>query len=134
MAIGARGVALTFPLSLQGPLMKQHLSGLRQWRRVCTGAAFTLCVSAAHGAPLEPLPDDSLPTAAPDGTTQITQTREQNAVTSVRVTRGGNVYHVTPPEQIPSHEGGGRAAQWEIFEFRSKARNDRPSAPPPPGR
>ena len=134
MAIGARDVALTFPLSLQGLLMKQHLSGLRQWRRVCTGAAFTLCVTAAHGAPLEPLPDDSLPTAAPDGTTQITQTREQNAVTSVRVKRGDNVYHVTPPEQIPAHESGGRAAQWEIFEFRSKSRNERPSAPPPPGR
>lgn len=134
MAAGARGVALTFPLSLQGPLMKQHLSGLRQWRRVCTGAVFTLCVTAAHGAPLEPLPDDSLPTAAPDGTTQITQTREQNAVTSVRVKRGDNIYHVTPPEQIPAHESGGRAAQWEIFEFRSKSRNERPSAPPPPGR
>lgn len=134
MEHGARGVALSFPLSLQGPLMKQHLLGLRQWRRVCIGAALSFCVTVAHSASLEPLPEDSLPAAAPDGTTQITQTREQNAVTSVRVKRGDNVYHVTPPEQIPSHEGGGRAAQWEIFEFRGKSRNDRPSAPPPPGR
>jgi hypothetical protein len=114
--------------------MKQHTSGLRQWHRVCIGAALTFFVTVAHSVELEPLPDDSLPAAAADGTTQITQTREQNAVTSVRVKRGDNVYHVTPSEQIPSHEGGGRAAQWEIFEFRSKSTKDRPSAPPPPSR
>lgn len=117
--------------------MKQHSSGLRLWHRVCRvciGTALTACVSAAQGVALEPLPDDSLPAAAPDGTTQITQTREQNAVTSVRVKRGSNVYHVTPAEQIPAHESGMRAAQWEIFEFRSKSRSDRPAAPPPPNR
>ena len=121
-------------LSLRGPLMKQHSSGLRQWQRACVGAALAASVTLVYGVTLEPLPDDSLPAAAADGTTQITQTREQNAVTSVRVKRGGNVYHVTPAEQIPSHEGGGRAAQWEIFEFRSKSTRDRPSAPPPPSR
>lgn len=114
--------------------MKQHTSGLRQWYRVCIGAALTFIVTVAHSVILETLPDDSLPAAAADGTTQLTQTREQNAVTSVRVKRGNNVYHVTPAEQIPSHEGGGRAAQWEIFEFRSKSAKDRPSAPPPPSR
>lgn len=114
--------------------MKQHFSGLRAWRRVCSGVVFTLWLTAAHSGALEPLPEDSLPTNAPDGTTQITQTREQNAVTSVRVRRGDNVYHVTPAEQIPAHEGGGRAAQWEIFQFRSKSSRDRPAAPPPPAR
>jgi hypothetical protein len=114
--------------------MKQHLSGLRYWCSICIGAAFIVGVGAAQAVTLEPIPEDGLPAAAPDGTTQITQTREQNAVTSVRVKRGSNVYHVTPPEQIPAHEGGGRAAQWEIFEFRSNTNRDRPSAPPPPGR
>jgi hypothetical protein len=114
--------------------MKQYSSGLLQWHRVCTGAALAVCVTLVYGVTLEPLPDDSLPAAAPDGTTQITQTREQNAVTSVRVKRGNNVYHVTPAEQIPAHEGGVRAAQWEIFEFRSKSSKDSPSAPPPPSR
>ena len=114
--------------------MKQHSTGLRQWHLVCTGAVLATCVSLSYGVTLEPLPEDSVPAAAPDGTTQITQTREQNAVTSVRVKRGNNVYHVTPAEQIPAHEGGGRAAQWEIFEFRSKSAKDSPSAPPPPSR
>jgi hypothetical protein len=117
--------------------MKQYSSGSRQWHRICIGAAFAAsaaCVTVAHSVTLEPLSDDSVPAVAPDGATQITQTREQNAVTSVRVKRGGNIYHVTPAEQIPSHEGGGRAAQWEIFEFRSKSAKDRPSAPPPPSR
>lgn len=114
--------------------MELHSSGLRQWHRACIGAVLAASITAAQGAALEPLPNDSLPTSAPDGTTQITQTREQNAVTSVRVKRGSNVYHVTPPEQIPSYEGGGRAAQWEIFEFRNKSRRDQPSAPPPPSR
>lgn len=112
--------------------MKQNSSGLRQWHRACIGATLAACVTLAYGVNLELLPDDSLPATAADGTTQITQTREQNAVTSVRVKRGGNVYHVTPAEQIPSHEGGGRAAQWEIFEFRGKSAKDSPSAPPPP--
>jgi hypothetical protein len=112
--------------------MKQNSSGLRQWHRACIGATLAASVTLAYGVSLELLPDDSLPATAADGTTQITQTREQNAVTSVRVKRGGNVYHVTPAEQIPSHEGGGRAAQWEIFEFRGKSAKDSPSAPPPP--
>ena len=114
--------------------MKQHSSGLRQWHRVCVGTALGACIGIAHSVTLESLPDESLPATAPDGATQITQTREQNAVTSVRVKRGNNVYHVTPAEQIPANEGGGRAAQWEIFEFRSKSAKDRPSAPPPPSR
>ena len=114
--------------------MKQHSSGLRQWYRVCIGTALTACLGIAHSITLEPLPDDSLPAVAADGATQIIQTREQNAVTSVRVKRGNNVYHVTPAEQIPAYEGGGRAAHWEIFEFRSKSPKDRPSAPPPPSR
>ena len=114
--------------------MKQHSSGLRQWQRACVGAALAASVTLVYGVTLEPLPDDSLPAVAADGATQIIQTREQNAVTSVRVKRGNNVYHVTPAEQIPAYEGGGRAAQWEIFEFRSKSPKDRPSAPPPPSR
>lgn len=132
MKAGAQDVALTLHT---GPShMKQHSSSLRQWRHVCLGAAFTCWATAALGGALEPLGDDSFPTVAPDGTTQITQTREQNAVTSVRVRRGDNIYHVTPAEQIPAHEGGGRAAQWEIFQFRSKSTREQPAAPPPPSR
>lgn len=117
--------------------MKLHSTGFRLWHRICIGAAFAAtatCITVAHSVSLEPLNEDNVPAVAADGSTQLTQTREQNAVTSVRVKRGGNVYHVTPAEQIPSHEGGGRAAQWEIFEFRSKSVKDRPSAPPPPSR
>jgi hypothetical protein len=67
---------------------------------------------------------------------EITQIREQNAVTSVRVKKGSNTYYVTPSEQFSSSQSGGRAAQWEIFEFRSKSKNPviDNGAPPPPSR
>lgn len=93
-------------------------------------AGATACTALA-AEPVPSNPDAS--TRVPDGVTSITQKREQNAVTSVRVQRGGNVYHVTPPEQIPHYQEGGRAATWEIFQFRGKPRPDIP-APPPPGR
>lgn len=85
------------------------------------------------GAGLESLPDDPAVSAAvKDGSTEITQKREQNAVTSVRVKRGDNTYYVTPTEQIPSSYGsGGRAAQWEIFQFRPGRPKDIQPAPPP---
>lgn len=67
----------------------------------------------------------------PDGRTRITQIREQNAVTSVRVQRGDNIYHVTPAEQIPYYQEGGRAATWEIIQFRAKPADDRSAMPPP---
>ncbi len=95
-----------------------------------------LLAGATAGAAVAADPVPSSPEAStrvPDGATTFTQTREQNAVTSVRVQRGGNVYHVTPPEQIPYYQEGGRAATWEIFQFRSKPRVDIP-APPPPAR
>ncbi|MEY3696117.1 MAG: hypothetical protein RL083_1942 [Pseudomonadota bacterium] len=66
-----------------------------------------------------------------DGRTKITQIREQNAVTSVRVQRGDNIYHVTPAEQIPYYQEGGRAATWEIIQFRAKPVDDRSAMPPP---
>jgi hypothetical protein len=90
----------------------------------------TACVALA-AEPVPSSPDAS--TRVPDGVTSITQRREQNAVTSVRVQRGDNIYHVTPPEQVPYYQEGGRAATWEIFQFRSRPRADIP-APPPPGR
>lgn len=117
--------------------MNPHLSFLQ---RICLiGVPVLFCgVTATAGNPdsLEPIPEIDEPVAAPakPATVQeITPIREQNAVTSVRVKRGGNIYYVTPSEQF-AEINGGRAAQWEIFEFRSKARDDAGSraAPPPP--
>ncbi len=94
-----------------------------------TGA---LLAFASALALAEPLPDDpAASTRVPDGTTKLTQVREQNAVTSVRVQRGENVYHVTPAEQIPYYQEGGRAATWEILQFRSRPAPDRGALPPP---
>ncbi len=115
--------------------MKLPLTCLRILRVASLGAL----ISAAPAAALadEPLLDAASPenpiasTRVPDGTTNITQTREQNAVTSVRVQRGSNVYHVTPAEQIPYYQEGGRAATWEIFQFRSGSSSDSRSLPPP---
>jgi len=109
-------------------LLQQRLAGV--------GIALALAACAQRTAwaadMLEPLPDDpAISAAVGDGTTEITQKREQNAVTSVRVRRGTNVYYVTPSEQIPSSEGGGRAAQWEIFQFRPGRPKDIQPAPPP---
>ncbi len=98
----------------------------------CLRPAAALLAFAHALALAEPLPDDPVAsTRVPDGTTKITQVREQNAVTSVRVQRGTNVYHVTPPEQIPPYQEGGRAATWEVFQFRSKPAPDRGAMPPP---
>ena len=99
-------------------------------------ALMAIMTAAAQAAPrdaaLEPLPDDPAASAAVgDGSTEITQRREQNAITSVRVRRGENTYYVTPAEQIPSSNGGGRAAQWEIFQFRPGRPKDIQPAPPP---
>ncbi len=118
--------------------MNQPLSYLRlpsALRMACAGAL--LSVASAMAAAEEPAGDAASPdnpvasTRVPDGTTRITQTREQNAVTSVRVQRGGNVYHVTPTEQIPYYQEGGRAATWEIFQFRSGSSSDKKALPPP---
>lgn len=104
--------------------MRQPLPCLR-----LTGA---LLAFASALALAEPLPEDPVAsTRVPDGTTKITQVREQNAVTSVRVQRGTNVYHVTPAEQIPHYQEGGRAATWEVFQFRSKPAPDTGAMPPP---
>ena len=102
-------------------------------------AAITLGFSAGGtmAVTLEPLPETVEPAIAipktVTGTNEITQTREQNAVTSVRVKRGNSAYYVTPSEQFSESQSGGRAAQWQIFEFKSKSA---PSdmAPPPPQR
>ncbi len=108
----------------------------RQLRRLLRPGAVAAGIAlgiAAGNAPAAGPDDPDASTRVPDGTTSITQTREQNAVTSVRVRRGDNVYHVTPAEQIPHYQEGGRAATWEIFQFRPKPAPD-PKAPPPPGR
>ena len=96
-----------------------------------SGVAAVLCVlsGAALGEPL--LDDPYAGSLIPDGRTKITQIREQNAVTSVRVQHGDNIYHVTPAEQIPYYQEGGRAATWEIIQFRAKPVDDRSAMPPP---
>ncbi len=99
--------------------------------RSAFAAGMLALASGATLAASSPLDDPIATTRVPDGTTTYTQTREQNAVTSVQVRRGDNVYHVTPAEQIPATQGGGRAATWEIFQFKSRRSDDRRAAPPP---
>ncbi len=94
-------------------------------------AAGVLALASGTALATSSLLDDPIATTrVPDGTTTYTQTREQNAVTSVQVRRGDNVYHVTPAEQIPAVQGGGRAATWEIFQFKPRRSDDRRAAPP----
>jgi hypothetical protein len=91
-------------------------------------------IALAGGVPdnLQPLPETDLPSIkAPPTAQEITQIREQNAVVSVRVKRGDNTYYVTPSEQFSESQNGGRAAQWQIFEFRSKKETPRSALPPP---
>ncbi len=101
--------------------------------RPSIAAAGALCLATTCAALAADPGQPEASTRVPDGTTSITQTREQNAVTSVQVRRGNNVYHVTPAEQIPHYQEGGRAATWEIFRFRSTPAPDS-KAPPPPTR
>lgn len=93
--------------------------------------------AASNKTALEMLPDDGEPavtvaTPAPRAK-EITQTREQNAVTSVRVREGNNIYYVKPGEQTADGHGGVRGAQWQIFEFKSKDKPNRSNngLPPP---
>lgn len=109
--------------------MKPSTARQRQLRIVCAGA---LLAVACQLAAADNLLDDPIAGArVGDGATKFTQTREQNAVTSVRVERGNNVYHVTPTEQIPYYQEGGRAATWEIIQFRSTPTPGRNDLPPP---
>jgi hypothetical protein len=102
---------------------------LRQSRLISVGAVLSILSTGAMAE--NPLDDPYAGSLIPDGRTKITQIREQNAVTSVRVQRGDNTYHVTPAEQIPYYQEGGRAATWEIIQFRSKPVDDRGAMPPP---
>jgi hypothetical protein len=102
---------------------------LRQSRLISVGAVLSILSTGALAE--NPLDDPYAGSLIPDGRTKITQIREQNAVTSVRVQRGDNTYHVTPAEQIPYYQEGGRAATWEIIQFRSKPVDDRGAMPPP---
>lgn len=97
--------------------MKPSTASLRHLRTASLGTLLSVACTIAFADNL--LDDPLAGSRVLDGTTKITQTREQNAVTSVRVQRGDNVYHVTPPEQIPYYQEGGRAATWEIIQFRS---------------
>jgi hypothetical protein len=121
-------------------IMIQQTYGMRYLRLLCTAAALVMATAAtaapADEARLEPLPDDpAVAVAVTDGTTEITQRREQNAITSVRIRRGNNTYYITPTEQIPASQSGARAAQWEIFQFRPGRSRDVPfEAPPTPPR
>ena len=100
-------------------------------------AAASLAVAAAN-VTLQGLPDEEEPAVKinpPSTTYDITQTREQNAVTSVRVRRGDNTYYVKPHDYAAPTESGGRAAQWQIFEFNRKTKPApalRKEAAPPP--
>lgn len=96
--------------------------------------------AAGNKTALEMLPDDGEPaltvTTPTPRAKEITQTREQNAVTSVRVREGNNIYYVKPGEQAADGHGGVRGAQWQIFEFKSKDKPNRSNngLPPPPQR
>lgn len=127
---------------LRGRTMKQPESSLHRKLMLWSALLLTAISISALAAPpsnLEAVPDIDItaekPKAAPTAQ-EITQIREQNAVTSVRVKKGSNTYYVTPSEQFSSSQSGGRAAQWEIFEFRSKSKNPviDNGAPPPPSR
>lgn len=109
--------------------MKSLAAFLTQSRLIGVGAVLSILSTGASGENL--LDDPYAGSLIPDGLTKITQIREQNAVTSVRVQRGDNVYHVTPAEQIPYYQEGGRAATWEIIQFRAKPVNDSGAMPPP---
>ena len=112
-----------------GITMKSLAALLRQSRLLGVGAVLSIL---STGTSAENLLDNPYAgSLIPDGRTKITQIREQNAVTSVRVQRGDNIYHVTPAEQIPYYQEGGRAATWEIIQFRSKPVDDRSAMPPP---
>lgn len=113
-------------------------------RLVLAAAGLLLLAGGAHAAgnktALEMLPDDGEPavtiTTPTPRAKEITQTREQNAVTSVRVREGNNTYYVKPGEQSADGHGGVRGAQWQIFEFKSKDKPNRSNngLPPPPQR
>jgi hypothetical protein len=110
-------------------MMKSIAALLRQSRLLGVGAVLSIL---SAGASAENLLDNPYAgSLIPDGLTKITPIREQNAVTSVRVQRGDNIYHVTPAEQIPYYQEGGRAATWEIIQFRSRPVEDRGVMPPP---
>lgn len=135
------GEQMGLPL-LRGRAMKQpkfsYHRSLMLWSALLL-TAISNTVVAAPPSNLEAVPDIDItaekPKAGPS-TQEITPIREQNAVTSVRVKKGGNTYYVTPSEQFSASQSGGRAAQWEIFEFRSKSKNPviDNGAPPPPSR
>ena len=127
---------------LRGRAMKQlkffHHRSLALWSALLL-TAISSAVLAAPPSNLDAVPEVDVTAEKPKtaaGAQEITQIREQNAVTSVRVKKGGNTYYVTPSEQFSSSQSGGRAAQWEIFEFRSKSKNPviDNGAPPPPSR
>ena len=117
-----------------------QLSSLLQ-RLTLAVASLLLLASGAQATgnktALEMLPDDGEPAVKISTPTprakEITQTREQNAVTSVRVREGNNIYYVKPGEQSADGHGGVRGAQWQIFEFRSKDSPNRGNngLPPP---
>jgi hypothetical protein len=110
-------------------MMKPSTDCLRQIRVISASALLTVSCQLAAADNL--LDDPVAGARVGDGITKFTQTREQNAVTSVRVQRGDNVYHVTPTEQIPYYQEGGRAATWEILQFRSTPAPGRNDLPPP---
>lgn len=111
-------------------MMMRSLTTLTLHSRLA-GVGLLLSILSTGALAENPLDDPYAGSLIPDGFTKLTPIREQNAVTSVRVQRGSNVYHVTPAEQIPYYQEGGRAATWEIIQFRGKSTDDRSAIPPP---
>ena len=121
-------------LSAAKSLSRVRLLRPAQRMSLVVGMTFSMSMAMAANAgqpeKLEPLPEVGEPLtktpAKPVSQQEITQTREQNAVTSVRVKKGDNTYYVTPTEQVNESQSGGKAAQWEIFEFRPRNKNTVP--------
>ena len=113
---------------LRGRVMKQPEFSQHRKQLLWTALLLTSISCSVLAAPpsnLEAVPDVDVTAEKPKtaaSAQEITQIREQNAV--------------TPSEQFSSSQSGGRAAQWEIFEFRSKSKNPviDNGAPPPPSR
>lgn len=115
--------------------MKPYASASYGARLAFMGLSLAILANGATagGAPdnLQALPEAEQAVMAPAPVQEVTPIREQNAVVSVRVKRGDNTYYVTPSEQFSHLQSGGRAAQWQIFEFRPKKESTGSAAPPP---
>jgi hypothetical protein len=103
--------------------MKPSKASLRHIRTACVGAFLSVACQMASAD--NPLDDPAAGSRVPDGTTKFTQTREQNAVTSVRVQRGDNVRRGQTIGRVGS--SGGVATPQLHFEVRRGTRAVNPT-------